>query len=341
MNKDSSYSSLIMKYEDQLEADPKSRVFAPLAEAYRKVGLLDKALEVLKTGIRYNPDYTTGFLTLASCYRDMGQMQLAYSTLRPLSALNKDNYRFQKLFGDVCLELNHLEEALDTFKYILFLNPKDTDAASIVEKLESELEEPTVKVEKIVFDVEDIKTSPKDEDDLIEQWVRVDLGESEAELEQVDQWTVEKNISDNKIKTEVQSKNTEAVEEVEVREEVAPIITHTLVDLYLNQGYIDKAIEVLEKIVSINPNDKRSQLKLSELKNDNSDAFESVEYEENLDEDSSENLSEDSGRANLMDLYDKTVAEGEFQIDESSAIDALSKFGELIKNRALELKNTN
>lgn len=341
MSKDSSYSALIMKYEDQLEADPKSRVFAPLAEAYRKVGLLDKALEVLKTGIRYNPDYTTGFLTLASCYKDMGQMQLSYSTLRPLSALNKDNYRFQKLFGDVCLELNHLEEALDTFKYILFLNPKDSDAASIVEKLESELEEPTVKAEKIVFDVEEIKTTPQDEDDLIEQWVKVDLGENEIESEQIDQWTVERNQVEQEIKEEVQSKNTESVEQVEVNEEVAPIITHTLVDLYLNQGYIDKAIEVLEKIVSINPNDKRSQLKLNELKTDNTDAFESFDDQNQEEINSEVDQNEDSGRANLMDLYDKTVAEGELQIDESSAIDALSKFGELIKNRALEVKNTN
>ena len=103
-------SPLIVKYEKSLADDPRSRSFAPLAEAYRKVGLIDKAFDVLKKGLRYNPDYLLGYLTLAQCYADKGEYNLAYSTLKPLIAPNRDNLKLQNLFAGCAEETNHLEE---------------------------------------------------------------------------------------------------------------------------------------------------------------------------------------------------------------------------------------
>ncbi len=342
-NKESSLSTLILKYEDQLEDDPRSRVFAPLAEAYRKVGLLDKALEVLRLGIRHNPDYSTGFLTLAACYKDMGQYNLAYSTLRPLAGINKDNYRFQKLFGDICLELNNTEEALDTFKYLLFLNPRDEETSQIVKNLEEKLEEPAIKKDKIFFDLEEIKTTPKDEEDLIDSWVKVDLGNQEgADSETSDQagsWEVKKSHGQNDESSTERSTNIEEISLIneDVAEENSkvanPIITHTLVDLYLNQGYVDKAIEVLSKILAINPEDEKTKNRLDQLQRDR--GINELELVDN----NITTTTEDSGRESLMSLYDKTVATAEPTLIDDHTVDTLNKFSNLIKNRALELKN--
>ena len=45
-----------------------------------------------------------------------------------------------------------------------------------------------------------------------------------------------------------------------------PIITHTLVDLYIRQGYPEKAVEILESILELHPNDKATLKKLVETK---------------------------------------------------------------------------
>jgi len=48
---------LIEKYQIQLEKDPKSQVFAPLSEAYRKMGLLEEAFRIAVRGVQFNPQF--------------------------------------------------------------------------------------------------------------------------------------------------------------------------------------------------------------------------------------------------------------------------------------------
>ena len=48
-------SPLFLKYQADYEKNPRSRVFAPLAETYRKLGMTDKAMEILSQGIRFHP----------------------------------------------------------------------------------------------------------------------------------------------------------------------------------------------------------------------------------------------------------------------------------------------
>ena len=134
-------SPLFLKYQADYEKNPRSRVFAPLAETYRKLGMTDKAMEILSQGIRFHPTYIMGYLGLAFCYFDLRQYSLAYNTLRPLVETSRDNIRLQKLFAEICLELGYREESLDTFKYLLFINPRDKEVAMQVATLESLIEE--------------------------------------------------------------------------------------------------------------------------------------------------------------------------------------------------------
>ena len=124
-------SPIIIKYQKAYETNPTSRVFAPLAESYRKVGMVEKAMSILKEGIRHNPTYVMGYMGLSFCYVDLKQFQMAYSTVRPLIGQNRDNLRLQRLFGQICMELHLYDEALETYKYLLFINPKDQQARKI------------------------------------------------------------------------------------------------------------------------------------------------------------------------------------------------------------------
>lgn len=270
MQKQSSSSPILVKYLKAYEQNPNSRVFAPLAETYRKMGMNDKAMSILRNGIKSNPDYVLGYLGLSSCYFDQGQFQLAYSTLRPFVTTNRDNLRLQKLFGETCYKIGHLDEALETFKYILFINPRDKEAQNYVKELEdkvmkekgpiAESSEAFFDDDQDYFEITDLTPRPVGKEEI--KWIQQDLTEKEQ--------------------TE------------ETPKEDSPVITHTLVDLYCAQGYYDKSLELLEQLKQINPKDLRTINKIEEVKK--------LKLEQ-------EPVARDEGRSDLMAAFDKTIGQ--------------------------------
>lgn len=281
-------SSLLSKYSLLYEKNPRSRVFAPLAETYRKLGMLDEAMQILKDGIRNHPSYTLGYIVLANCYFDVQNFELAYNTIRPFVAKNLENITLQKLFAKTCINLGHLEEALQTFKYLLLLNPRDSYVADQVKILEDDLlidqeEEPS---ERVLSETADFS-----EDD----WVQVNFNNKEPEEkveESLSDWTMNDQSPLDKFKSEIAQDKIKLAEHKlddsfyfedfdnhsedvisnldretgKSSDSNSPIITHTLVDLYSSQGHTEKAIQILENILELHPSDKASIDKLANLK---------------------------------------------------------------------------
>ncbi|MFV2082851.1 MAG: tetratricopeptide repeat protein, partial [bacterium] len=71
----------IRRYELLLAGDPNSRAFAPLAEAYRKAGDLDKALAIAQTGLRIHPDYIGGLVVAGRVLLEKGDYKKARDSL--------------------------------------------------------------------------------------------------------------------------------------------------------------------------------------------------------------------------------------------------------------------
>lgn len=364
-------SPLFLKYQNDLEKNPRSRVFAPLAESYRKVGMTDKALEVLNLGIRYNPSYVMGYLGLAFCYYDLKQFNLAYTTIRPLVESNRDNLRLQRLFADICVSLNLDEEALETLKYLLFINPKDKEVAGLVQTLESKVDQSYVREhspivippevfksdekESVQFDLKKLDLAPSiDFDD----WLHVDLhpkAKNETDVKEVNEsWVMnsfsnEVEISPSEINLNFENEETNSFESEKESEVIheAPIVTHTLVDLYCGQGHIEKAILILEKILLLNPNDQKTKDKIVEIKSLISPTEElNKEVEDHaislVSIDELENTSEEDGRRNLMNILDLKVLRPDEQnlvLDDERIVileKKLIKFLEKIRERALD-----
>ncbi len=327
-------SQILDKYLTALEKDPKSRVFAPLAEYYRKSGLLTQAIETLNQGIRHNPDYVLGHLGLAFCYFENGDSKRSYDILKPLIDSNRDNLRMLRLFSDVCLDLKKSEEALETLKYLLFINPKDVQAAESVKTLENEnkrfgpikfnlqdvlgdITSEDVTSKSVQFNVDDLDTSLNNEK-KIDEWTKLDLSSEKSEEIDLDSWSMNAKPSFDSRKSEAKSEEVErtfAVEQPKIEnvKSSTPVITHTLVDLYCNQGYLDKAKDLLEKILELNPNDLKTKLKLQEVDRVLGESFidEDLEEEE-IAEEVTERLGvasidtdEVTGRNNLMNLFDE------------------------------------
>lgn len=132
------YPPLLLKYLRLFQDDPKSRIFAPLAESYRKIGLIDEAIQICKEGLEANPNFVGGKVALARAYFDKKKYTDVRETLREIVSVATDNLVAQKLYAEACLLTGYLEEALQSYKVLLYFNPQDTDAAAIVQEMETQ-----------------------------------------------------------------------------------------------------------------------------------------------------------------------------------------------------------
>ena len=126
----------VEEYQIILRKNPRSMVFAPLADAYRKMGLLEEALELTTKGVQYNPDYVSGWVTHAIILFDFKKYEPAIEASAKAHQKQPDNILAVKLMG-LChaATLNH-QSALQAFKKLLFLKPNDQTAQDFVKKWE-------------------------------------------------------------------------------------------------------------------------------------------------------------------------------------------------------------
>lgn len=382
-------SPIIQKYELVLDKNPSSRVFAPLAESYRKIGMLDKSLQTLREGIKINPDYSLGHIGLGHCYFDMGEFSLAYTILSPMLESNQDNLRLLKIYTKVCVEIGNEEEALETAKYLLFLNPRDKDAAQIVIDLEDKIESSKIQYQMALnLDSDEYKSveiknqnlsNSEESNDNADSWVKVDFPEHQEEITEEDdlsKWTLNKQetlleeklgeevILEEKLvepeertflvesKPEIVDFNLQLKSKLEpisepkfepkpgniAKESNSPVITHTLVDLYCSQGHVEKAIEILEKILELNPKDIRTIEKLEEVKHllvDSYDESNNDTISENAKVSRIEELTEENGRQNLMSYFDQKF-DNEDEINSETNVSLSNES----KNPIVENENT-
>jgi len=60
------------QYKNLYEKNPSSKVFVPLAECYRRYGLVDEALAILRKGLKKFKDHLPALVVLGHCYYDQG-----------------------------------------------------------------------------------------------------------------------------------------------------------------------------------------------------------------------------------------------------------------------------
>ncbi len=128
---------LIEKYQILLERDPRSQLFAPLTEAYRKMGLLEEAFRIAVRGVQFNPNFGGGRIALAKVFLDRENLQGAIDELEKARDLSPDNILAHTLLGDSYLKSKRPKDALRSYKMVLFLAPNNEKAQRVVRKLES------------------------------------------------------------------------------------------------------------------------------------------------------------------------------------------------------------
>lgn len=130
-------AEFIERYQRLYEADPRSRIFAPLAEAYRKMGMLKEARDVAESGVGHNPGFAGGRVALGRILYDLNQLEAAARELKKATELAPENILAQQILAECYLKLKKPKDALKSYKMLLFLNPENEKAQRAVKRLES------------------------------------------------------------------------------------------------------------------------------------------------------------------------------------------------------------
>ncbi len=132
----------IDKLKKKVEKNPKSKLFVPLAEAYKQRDMIDEAIEVLLKGINDQPEYTSAGVALGKIYLDKEMLTEAREEFEKVIRQIPDNLLAHKRLAYIYEEQGEHDMAVDKYQTVLDLSPNDVDAAEALESLKSRSQSP-------------------------------------------------------------------------------------------------------------------------------------------------------------------------------------------------------
>lgn len=123
------YTSEIDKLEARWRENPKGRNFAPLADAYRKAGLIDNAIMLLETGLKLHPDYISAHIVFARCLVDKKDDAGAQKLFQQVLDLDGENIIALRGLAELAERNGKYEQEVEWLTRLLNADPMNGDAA--------------------------------------------------------------------------------------------------------------------------------------------------------------------------------------------------------------------
>lgn len=133
----------ITRLSKRFYQNPRSKIFVHLADAYRKNNMIDEALEVLKNGLRYHPNYPLAHLIRGKCFFNKTMFAKAKESFEKALELDPQNLVALRMLAQTCELLQDEEGQIIAYRTILGIDPSDDVAKRRFEQLvSSERERP-------------------------------------------------------------------------------------------------------------------------------------------------------------------------------------------------------
>jgi len=107
--------------------DPDPRVFARLADAYRREGLLDEAIQICRDGLAAHPGHAGGRQVLARALLERGALDEAEQEFCRVLDQVPEHLPALRFLGDISATQGRAEEARRYYERALHLNPDDSE----------------------------------------------------------------------------------------------------------------------------------------------------------------------------------------------------------------------
>jgi tetratricopeptide (TPR) repeat protein/predicted regulator of Ras-like GTPase activity (Roadblock/LC7/MglB family) len=132
MAKDDTGFAEIEEYSKKLSHNPESLVFVPLAEAYRKSGMLDEAIETCLKGLQLHPSYMSARMVLGRAYMEKDLLEEAATEFLKVASADVNNIMAHSLLGQICMKQRKFADAIKEYQKVLSLNPDDANAQQML-----------------------------------------------------------------------------------------------------------------------------------------------------------------------------------------------------------------
>ena len=123
------YTSEIDKLEARFRDNPKGRNFAPLADAYRKAGLIDNAVDLCQNGLKLHPDYVSAYIVYARCLVDKKDDAAALGVFKQVLGLDGENIIALRGLAELAERNGKYGEEVEWLSRLLNADPMNGDAA--------------------------------------------------------------------------------------------------------------------------------------------------------------------------------------------------------------------
>lgn len=252
---DSSSWSEIKSLDERLAREPDSFCFARLSEIYLKVGLVSDALHTARLGVAKHPGYLAGQRALAMACNANGLREESRSILEQVTAAMPEDTAAQKLLASLCVEAGDKTSAIRAYTTLLEFWPDDAQIkAQLVGLQQADTGEPL----QVVTPSEAV---------VYEETIDEDADEDVYELSEDDIVHDEEEASDKEVEPVAA-----AADDVFPPVHHDPLSTLTLAELYEQQGFIAKALDIYRIILADDPGNAQLQIKISQLEQQESEA---------------------------------------------------------------------
>ncbi|MHB1329049.1 MAG: tetratricopeptide repeat protein [Gemmatimonadales bacterium] len=125
----------IEKLQRRWQENPLGLTFAPLAEAYRKEGMYEDALELLSIGLAQHPNYVPAHIVRGRCYVDTHTDAAAEEAFQRVTELDPENVIALKGLADLAEKGGRVNEAIARLERLLDFDRNNDDARGQVDRL--------------------------------------------------------------------------------------------------------------------------------------------------------------------------------------------------------------
>jgi tetratricopeptide (TPR) repeat protein len=243
----------IKAHEERLAANPDSLCFARLAEIYLKVGLTDDALHAARKGVARHPGYIAGQRALALACHAKGLAVECRAALEQVAAAMPEDKEALIMLGRLYAGSGNESDAIRILQTALDLYPNDERCRLELEAIERSMpqtagagfvpaaETPSAPQER--RDAEPVALD--DEEEIIEDLEILELDESDL-FEEPPEGGEEEQDPSGAIHHD-------------------PLSTTTLAELYVQQGFVSKALDIYHSILADDPANSVALARVAEL----------------------------------------------------------------------------